>query len=103
MVALLVVRADLRPLARPRRMPLNMLCNVIHFVGQYCWATALTVLPFATVFALESITPAWTALLAILLLLERLTLGRIGAVILGLVGVVIILRPGLAAFNPMNL
>ena len=103
MLALLAARADLRPLVRPRRMPLNLLRNVIHFGAQYCWATALTLLPFATVFALEFITPAWTALLAVWLLSERLTPSRIGAVVLGLIGVVIILRPGLAAFNPMAL
>jgi drug/metabolite transporter (DMT)-like permease len=103
MLTLLGTRADLRPLVRPRRMPLNLLRNVIHFGAQYCWATALTLLPFATVFALEFITPAWTALLAVWLLSERLTPSRIGAVVLGLIGVVIILRPGLAAFNPMAL
>jgi drug/metabolite transporter (DMT)-like permease len=103
MVALLAMRADLRPLARPSRMPLNLVRNLIHFGGQYCWATALTLLPFATVFALEFITPAWTALLAVWLLSERLTPSRMGAVILGLIGVVIILRPGLAAFNPAAL
>jgi drug/metabolite transporter (DMT)-like permease len=103
MFALLAARADLRPLVRPSRMPLNLLRNVIHFGAQYCWATALTLLPFATVFALEFITPAWTALLAVWLLSERLTPSRIGAVVLGLIGVVIILRPGLAAFNPMAL
>jgi drug/metabolite transporter (DMT)-like permease len=103
MLALLAMRAELRPLVRPSRMPLNLLRNLIHFGGQYCWATALTLLPFATVFALEFITPAWTALLAVWLLSERLTPSRMGAVILGLIGVVIILRPGLAAFNPAAL
>src|SRR5215813_12398905 len=103
MLALLAIRAELRPLVRPSRMPLNLLRNLIHFGGQYCWATALTLLPFATVFALEFITPAWTALLAVWLLSERLTPSRIGAVALGLIGVAIILRPGLAAFNPTAL
>jgi drug/metabolite transporter (DMT)-like permease len=99
-LALLAVRSDLRPLVRPRRMRLNLLRNVIHFGAQYCWALALTVLPFATVFALEFTSPAWTALLAVGLLAERLTPSRAGAVILGLIGVVIILRPGVAVFNP---
>jgi drug/metabolite transporter (DMT)-like permease len=103
MLGLLAVRPDLRPLTRARRMPLNLLRNVIHFAGQYCWATALILLPFATVFALEFITPAWTALLAVLLLSERLTPSRVGVVVLGLIGVIIILRPGLATFNPMAL
>ena len=99
MLALLAARTDLRPLVRPSRMPLNVLRNVIHFGAQYCWAMALTLLPFATVFALEFITPAWTALLAVWLLSERLTPSRIGAVILGLIGVVIILRPGLCGLQ----
>ena len=103
MFAFLAARADLRPLVRPSRMPLNLLRNFIHFGAQYCWAMALTLLPFATVFALEFITPAWTALLAVWLLSERLTPSRIGVVIFGLIGVVIILRPGLVAFNPMAL
>lgn len=103
MLVLLAGRADLRPLVWPTRMPLNLLRNVIHFGGQYCWATALTILPFATVFVLEFITPAWTALLAVWLLSERLTPSRIGAVVFGLLGVFIILRPGLVAFNPTTL
>ncbi|MBI2714309.1 MAG: DMT family transporter [Rhizobiales bacterium] len=103
MLSLLAVRSDLRPLMRPSRILLHVLRNVVHFAAQYCWALALTLLPFATVFALEFITPAWTALLAVWLLSERLTPSRIGAVILGLVGVVIILRPGLSAFNPAAL
>src|SRR5581483_8843719 len=53
-----------------------------------------------TVFALEFTTPAWTALLATWLLGERLTVSRIGVIVLGLIGVLIILRPGLTAFNP---
>lgn len=100
MLALLAARSDLRPLVRPSRMPLNLLRNLIHFGGQYCWALALTLLPFATVFALEFTSPAWTALLAVGLLSERLTPSRAGAVVFGLIGVVIILRPGVAVFNP---
>jgi len=60
-------------------------------------------LPFATVFALEFTTPAWVALLAALFLHERLTASRAGSVILGFLGVVIIVRPGLASFQPMAL
>jgi len=44
--------------------------------------------------------PAWTALLAVWLLHEKMTKSRIGVVVLGLAGVLVILRPGIAAFNP---
>ena len=51
-------------------------------------------------FALEFTMPAWTALLAVWLLRERLTASRIGVIVLGLIGVLVILRPGIASFNP---
>jgi drug/metabolite transporter (DMT)-like permease len=57
-------------------------------------------LPLAMVFALEFTMPIWTALLAVWLLHEKMTNSRIGVVVLGLIGVLVILRPGLAAFNP---
>jgi drug/metabolite transporter (DMT)-like permease len=52
------------------------------------------------VFALEFTMPAWTALLAVWLLHERMTPSRFGVVVLGLIGVLVILRPGIASFNP---
>jgi drug/metabolite transporter (DMT)-like permease len=67
------------------------------------WATSLLLLPLATVFALEFTAPAWALLLAVPVLRERMTTSRIGAVVLGLVGVLIIVRPGLATFQPAAL
>ncbi len=87
----------------PRPFWLHTLRNVFHFVGQACWAYGLTVLPVATVFALEFTAPAWTMVLAMLFLGERPTGGRVMAVALGFVGVLVILRPGLATFQPAAL
>jgi drug/metabolite transporter (DMT)-like permease len=61
---------------------------------------SLLLIPLAMTFALEFTTPAWTLLLAAPILGERLTASRIGAVVLGLLGVLVILRPGLATFQP---
>jgi drug/metabolite transporter (DMT)-like permease len=97
---LLVVRADLRVHVLPRRMGLNLLRNTVHYASQYAWAVSLTMLPLAMVFALEFTMPAWTALLAVWLLHERMTPSRLGVVVFGLIGVLVILRPGLASFNP---
>jgi drug/metabolite transporter (DMT)-like permease len=85
-----------------QRLPLHILRNTIHFGSQYLWATSLLVLPLATVFALEFTMPAWTILLAPFFLGERMTTSRIGAV-LGLAGVLAILRPGFEAFQPAAL
>ena len=100
LIALLAVRPDLRLHARPRRMGLNLFRNTVHYASQFSWALSLTMLPLATVFALEFTMPAWTALLAIWFLHERMTPSRLGVVVFGLIGVLVILRPGIASFNP---
>lgn len=98
--ALLSARPELRMHTLPRRMGLNFFRNGTHYASQFAWALSLTMLPLATVFALEFTMPAWTALLAVWFLHERMTPSRLGVVILGLIGVLVILRPGLASFNP---
>jgi drug/metabolite transporter (DMT)-like permease len=100
LLVLLAVRPDLRVHALPRRIKLNLLRNFVHYASQYAWALSITMLPLAMVFALEFTMPGWTALLAVWLLHERLTPSRIGVVVLGLIGVLVILRPGIASFNP---
>ena len=100
LLTLLAVRKDLRVHALPRRMGLNLFRNTVHYASQYSWALSLTMLPLATVFALEFTMPAWTAVLAVWFLHERMTPSRLGVVILGLIGVLVILRPGIAGFNP---
>jgi drug/metabolite transporter (DMT)-like permease len=86
-----------------RQLPLHILRNSVHFGSQYLWALGLVLLPLATVFALEFTMPAWTILLAPFFLGERMTRSRVGAVILGLVGVLVILRPGVESFRPAAL
>jgi drug/metabolite transporter (DMT)-like permease len=88
---------------KPRYMGFHLARNTTHFVGQFCWALAVTLLPFATVFALEFTTPAWVALLATLILGERMTPSRWGSIVLGFLGVLVIVRPGLSSFQPMAL
>lgn len=87
----------------PRPLRLHALRNVPHWAGQACWAYGITVLPLATVFALEFTTPVWTMLLAVPFLGERVTAGRLGALALGFIGVLVILRPGAASFRPESL
>lgn len=101
---MLVVGAALHPpfrsQLRPRPPGLHLLRNALHFGGQYCWFYAVAALPLATAFALEFTAPIWLALIAVVFLGERITTSRLGAVVLGLVGALIILRPGHEAFHP---
>ncbi len=43
----------------PRKTSLHLARNVAHFTAQNLWFHAITVLPLATVFALEFTTPIW--------------------------------------------
>jgi drug/metabolite transporter (DMT)-like permease len=97
----------LRPLRiaelRTRRPALHCGRNVIHLGATYLWSLGVVLLPFATVFALEFTTPAWVALFATVFLGERMSVSRFGAVVLGFLGVLVILRPGFEAFRPATL
>ena len=99
-VALINPRVRIGP---PRPLPIHLLRNVFHMLGQALWTFGLMRLPLGTTFALEFTAPAWTLVLAVLFLRERISAARIGAVVLGFIGVLIILRPGIASFNPASL
>lgn len=101
--ALAFVRPQLRLQLTLRQIWLQATRNVLSFAGQFAWALGITLLPFATVFALEFTTPAWVALFAVLVLGERMTASRIGVVVLGLAGILLIARPGLEGFRPASL
>jgi drug/metabolite transporter (DMT)-like permease len=102
-LVVMVARPELRTTIRRRRLGLHLLRNSIHFGSQYLWAQSLLLLPLATVFALEFTMPAWTILLAPIFLHERMTMSRVGEVVLGLAGVLVILRPGIESFQPAAL
>lgn len=102
-LALALWRAEFRAELAPRSMRLHALRNISHFVGQYAWALAVTLLPLATVFTLEFTVPVWVGLLAALFLGERMTVARIGGIMLGFVGVVLVVRPGFESFRPASL
>ena len=103
LVIVLVLALGKRNVFQTRKLGLHVVRNGLHFAGQYAWVYAIAMLPLATVFAIEFTMPVWTALLAALLLGERLSAPRLAMLALGLAGVLIILRPGLAAVQPAAL
>ena len=88
---------------RTRRPLQHIGRNVAHYIGQFAWLYALTLIPLAELISIEFTTPIWTALLATAFLGERLTRPRIAAIALGLIGIVIIVRPGLDRIEPGHL
>jgi drug/metabolite transporter (DMT)-like permease len=88
---------------RTHRLGQQVARNAVHYAAQFGWFFALTLIPLAQVVAIEFTMPIWTALLAVAFLGERLGAARIVAVVLGLVGVAVIVRPGLEHVDPGQL
>jgi drug/metabolite transporter (DMT)-like permease len=88
---------------RTRHAGLHLFRNVLHFGGQYSWVYAIAILPLATVASIEFTMPVWAALLAMLILGERLNRGRAVMLALGLAGTLVILRPGAGFIHPAAL
>jgi drug/metabolite transporter (DMT)-like permease len=103
LACLALLRPPLRRAMATRRLPLHALRNVVHFGAQSAWAQGVVLLPLATVFALEFTTPIWVAILAVFILRERITPSRAGTVVLGFLGVLVIVRPGLETFQPASI
>jgi drug/metabolite transporter (DMT)-like permease len=76
-----------------RNMRTHLLRNLFHFSGQNLWFFSITAIPLAQVFAIEFTSPFWVMLLSALILGERLTPNRVGAAILGFIGILIVTRP----------
>jgi drug/metabolite transporter (DMT)-like permease len=74
--------------------------NFAHYAGQYAWLTGLTLLPLAQVISIEFTAPIWAALLAAVLLNERLSWRKMASIIFGLLGVCLIVKPGTAPLEP---
>ena len=88
---------------RTERLGRHIARNAVHYAAQFSWFLALTMIPIAQVVAIEFTSPIWTALLAVAFLGERLGAARIVAVALGLVGVFVIVRPGVEHVDPGQL
>jgi drug/metabolite transporter (DMT)-like permease len=81
----------------------HILRNLIHYAAQLGWFFALTLIPLGQVVSIEFTMPIWTAILAASFLGERMTAGKVLAILLGVLGVIIIVRPATGDINPGQL
>ena len=86
--------------ALTRTIALRSACEV---AGRLFYALAIAFTPISTASAILQATPLIVVPAAAVLFGERLTKGRFLIVLLGFVGVLVILRPGLSAFDPLSL
>lgn len=79
----------------PKRIKLHLVRNLFHFAGQYGWFLGIGLLPLATVFAIEFTVPLWTIIISYFFLKESITVRKVIAVLLGILGVIVIVQPSL--------
>jgi drug/metabolite transporter (DMT)-like permease len=88
---------------RTQRLGLHVLRAAIGIVSMVCWFTALSLMPLAEATALSFTAPIFASVLAVLFLGEVMRLRRWTATAAGLLGTLIIVRPGFEAFQPVAL
>jgi len=84
---------------RTTRLSQHVARNVVHYAAQYGWFAALLLIPLAQVVAIEFTMPIWAAALAVAFLGERMNVWKTLAVVLGLAGVALIVRPAASGLN----
>ena len=99
-VLLLAKLFKTHPEISTQNLSLHFYRNLSHFTGQNLWFYALTLIPFAQLFAFEFSVPLWVMLAAPFLLGERLTNIRIISILVGFIGILIVTRPWLAGLAP---
>ncbi|KAF1708587.1 EamA family transporter [Pseudoxanthomonas kalamensis DSM 18571] len=95
----LVLRVG-EPLPRTRHLKRYLLRTAIGFASMLCGFWAIGHLPLSQAVSLSYSTPLFVTIAAVLWLHEKVRLRRWMAVLAGFVGVLLILRPGTAQFDP---
>lgn len=99
-LVLMAVARERRGMAlRPAAPGWVALRSAVMVIAIAAGMTAFALLPLAETYALLFTMPIWVTLLAIPLLGERVGLHRIIAILIGLGGVLIVLRPGQTTLN----
>lgn len=94
-VVLVTGRGALRVVSWPGQMTRGLL----FVAGSACMVLGLSLLPLATVITIMFAAPMFIAAFSVPLLAERVSLNRWIAILVGFVGVLIVMRPGAAAFE----
>ncbi|MEM1302393.1 MAG: DMT family transporter, partial [Pseudomonadota bacterium] len=83
--------------------PPVILRNVAELLGTFGFVTAIALIPLSTASAILQAAPLVVTLGAALFLGETVGWRRWTAILVGLFGVLLIIRPGFAAFDPLAL
>jgi len=102
LLAFFAAKGELRRL-RTARPGLQITRGLLLCLASLLYFTSLTVLPLAEAAAIGFVMPLFLALLAVPMLGERMDGTRLAAILVGLAGVLVVVRPGASAFTPYAL
>ena len=97
-----IAHAGIRSLAT-RRPGMHALRTAMGISAMFCVFYAFSHMPFAEAMAIIFARPLFTVTLAVLLLGETVGWHRTAAAVVGFLGVVMMVKPGTAAFDPVSL
>ena len=92
--AWLAPQVGLRGMVRTRKLTAQLFRGAVLIGSSICFVSALKVMPLAEATALNYTTPVLVTILAVVLLDEHMTRVRVGFVIAGLIGMLLVVRPG---------
>ena len=84
---------------KSNNLKLQISRSVINVFSMICWFSAIGLMHFEKAAALGFSTPLFTTILAIILLKEKIRFHRTAALIIGFIGIIVIIRPGLVPFE----
>ena len=91
-------RIQLRGIAKPI-LGLYFLRAIFHGFSVMLWFFAMFTIPLAEVTAIAYSTPIYTTIGAVLVFKEKIRIRRVMAVVVGFVGTLVILRPGIVGIS----
>ncbi len=100
-LVLLLLAPRIRTVARTRNLKLQILRSAMIFGATLCFFISIAHIPLAEATALFEVAPLMVTALAALVLREHVGARRLFGVAAGFIGAMIIIRPGLAVFQPM--
>jgi drug/metabolite transporter (DMT)-like permease len=90
-------------LVRTRQPGIQLTRGLLLVSATFLYFTSLTVLPLADAAAIGFVLPLFVAALAVPMLGERIDAARMVAIVVGLAGALVIVRPGTDVFTPYAL
>jgi drug/metabolite transporter (DMT)-like permease len=90
---------DYKSVFKTKRLHLHIFRNVNGLISMFVWFYVITLLPLSEAVSITFVVPIITTLAAMFFLKEKVTRKTWAAILIGLVGVLIIIRPGFREFK----